>query len=96
MPPRRRPRVTPDEEVDWDELRLVINEENTRMSVASQHLAKCYFEMCKELKKTLECPICLEALDCSHCFSLLICGHFLHAGCLVQLRQNKCPVCRAE
>lgn len=93
--PRRRQQPQ-DEELDWDELRIVLDQQQARLSVCSNHLTKCYFEMCKELGKTLECPVCLEILSCSHCFSLLSCGHFLHAGCLVQLKQQKCPVCRSE
>ena len=94
--PRRRQPPPQDEEIDWDELQVIFENQKPRMSVCSQHLTKCYFEMSKELGKPLECPVCLEDLGCSHCFSLLSCGHYLHAGCLVQLRQAKCPVCRSE
>ena len=95
MPPRRRPRVTPDEEVDWDELRLIVEQDTHRLNIASQHLTKCYFDMVKELNKELECPICLDKLHAC-CSTLLCCGHYLHAGCLLRLQQQKCPVCRAE
>lgn len=94
--PRRRTTTPQDEELDWDELRLVINEKDTnRLKIASQHLTKCYFDMVKELNKELECPICLDKLH-TCCSTLLCCGHYLHAGCLLRLQQQKCPVCRAE
>jgi hypothetical protein len=95
MPPRRRTRQAQEEE-QWEELRLIIEEDEIpRLKIASEFLTTMYFSMVKDLNKQLECPICLERLhEC--CATLLGCGHHLHARCLLRMQQQKCPVCRAN
>lgn len=39
-----------------------------------------------------ECPICIEPLNCNVC--ILRCNHSFHVECILQLNNNKCPMCR--
>ena len=62
---------------------------------ASAFLTQQVWDMKKELKKSDECPICLEdVMKCRHCFSLLACGHVIHTSCFLHCRDQSCPVCR--
>ena len=40
------------------------------------------------------CACCLDALSTDSPLASLACGHAVHAHCLGQLQQNKCPLCR--
>ena len=44
----------------------------------------------------LECPICLENLNIDLDYSKTICKHQFHTSCLLQNKNNKCPLCRTD
>ena len=54
-------------------------------------------EMIKELKKKIECPICLEVIEVDH-LDISKCGHKYCKDCLGRLKQStkKCAVCRKK
>lgn len=63
--------------------------------VVSDHLTKQHYEMCVELRKQVECPVCMDdLLRCKHCYLLLRCGHAMHVTCYVRMLNDRCPVCR--
>ena len=53
--------------------------------------------MMSELKKKIECPVCLELIDTED-MEITRCGHKYHKNCIatVQANDNKCPTCRKK
>lgn len=102
--PRGRPRNQPppdyvendtDSDVGTDfDPTLVIEEIRPELKICSQHLSQNFFQMSVDLKKDLECVICMEKIDCKCCFTLLNCGHYFHGACLLQLQRKECPICK--
>ena len=43
-----------------------------------------------------DCCICLEILDKDNEIVSLDCKHMFHYNCLVNVKNNKCPLCRKE
>ncbi len=83
MPRGRQPTI---------EIEELLTEEKT----VSCYLADNYFDMCKQLKIDMECPICMESvMCCKKCFCLLRCGHAFHLSCWIKTEINNCPTCRA-
>ena len=66
----------------------------TEEKTVSCYLAENYFDMCKQLKIDLECPVCMDKLCCKKCFCLLRCGHYFHLSCWMKTELNNCPTCR--
>lgn len=78
------------------------------LHLCSNFLTESHWKMQKELKKTLECPICMTDLitpsptEMSRGYALLVCGHSQCLRCYFsQLHQAQtenelfaCPVCR--
>lgn len=63
-----------------------------RSNIVSDYLANQYYDLLKETKKEITCPVCMEEICCKKCFTLLRCGHYC---CLYEyVKMNKCPVCR--
>ena len=61
-------------------------------NIVSNYLSNQFYDMLKEAKKEVMCPICMEEICCKKCFTLLRCGHYC---CLYEyVKINKCPVCR--
>ena len=47
-----------------------------------------------EIVNILECSICLENLNIDTDYIKTICAHEFHTSCLLQVKNNKCPLCR--
>lgn len=43
-----------------------------------------------------ECPICLQELDDKDDLFTTTCNHTFHRSCIIQLKTDKCPLCRRE
>jgi hypothetical protein len=57
------------------------------------HLVSEIEEMNKALKKSIECPICLEVIEEGH-LKITICGHKFCDDCFPKL--DKCATCRRK
>ncbi len=60
-----------------------------------QHIKTELKEMIDELRKTCECPICLEVIQTED-MEITNCGHKFHKECLAKVTTNKCPTCRKK
>ncbi len=60
-----------------------------------QHIKTELKEMIDELRKTCECPICLEVIQTQD-MEITNCGHKFHKECLAKVTTNKCPTCRKK
>ncbi len=59
-------------------------------------LPYCYAHRNLSPTKNTDCPICLEEFNSGDAdVFLLSCAHQLHGGCLAQLRNDSCPICRS-
>ena len=95
MPPRRNQPVN-----------YIIQTED--LHLCSNFLTESFWQMARELKKSLECPVCMTDLidppknEMSRGFALLVCGHSQCLRCyctqLAQAQQENeafsCAVCR--
>ena len=84
-------------ERDYDHYRVIVNivEQQTELD---SFVKKQLIEMGAELKKTWECPICLEFIEKEN-LDITPCGHYYCKGCLKTLREQedaKCAVCRRK
>jgi hypothetical protein len=43
-----------------------------------------------------ECSICLENMDENKKHITLLCNHKFHFDCLINVKNNKCPLCRKQ
>jgi len=68
--------------------------QNNSPFFAADYLRKNHYEMKKDLKKDIECSICLEKICCDKCYSLLTCGHEFCLRCVIRCRE--CPLCRSS
>lgn len=61
------------------------------------HIKTELVDMMGELKKKIECPICLELIDTVE-MDITRCGHKYHKDCIAiaQANDNKCPTCRKK
>jgi hypothetical protein len=59
------------------------------------HIKTELIEMTAELKKKIECPICLEIIGTDE-MDITRCGHKYHKNCIEQVSNNKCPTCRKK
>jgi hypothetical protein len=62
------------------------------------HLSKEFFDMALELRKEMNCPICMEAVNRENVVHTF-CGHLYCQPCLDQLKaqpQPKCATCRRK
>ena len=98
MPPRGRNRTGDTYIIQTEDLHL-----------ASNYLTENYWKMVRELKKPLECPICMTDLinppptEMGRGYALLVCGHSQCLRCyFLQLHQAQqegenfvCAVCRS-
>jgi len=92
--PRRRRNQEEEVELDLTQLEDVVVAEEPKLNYCSRHLNQTFFKMAEDLKKDLDCIICLERICCKYCFTILNCGHYFHSSCLVQLKNQLCPTCR--
>lgn len=65
-----------------------------------EHIKSEYLDMMKELKKTWECPVCMDMIQPDN-LDITNCGHFFCKPCLATYKsQNandcKCPICRRK
>ncbi len=60
-----------------------------------EHVKTELKDMIDELRKTCECPICLEVINTED-MEITNCGHKFHKNCLAQIETNKCPTCRKK
>jgi len=63
-----------------------------------QHIRDCLLSMGAELKKTWDCPVCLEMIEPAN-LEITNCGHFFCKDCIVKYKAEhtddcKCPICR--
>ena len=96
MPPRNRSRVSN------QSFQIIIED----LHLCSTYLTSTYWKMAKDLKKSLECPICMTDLinpptdEMPGGFALRICGHSSCLKCYVnQMKESEdgivfCPICR--
>lgn len=96
MPPRRSNRF----ELGLSGQQLVVVEDRL---IAGRHLSQQFLSMCKELKRSVQCPVCLFE-PCHECLDRVmvvrLCGHLQCAVCVLAQQNEgdgdtKCPVCRA-
>jgi hypothetical protein len=62
------------------------------------HIKNEFIEMAKELRKTWECPICLEFIQPDN-LDITPCGHYYCKPCLHTIKAQptpKCGVCRRK
>ena len=62
------------------------------------HIKNEFLAMATELKKTWECPICLEFIQPDN-LDITPCGHYYCKGCLHTLKaqpEPKCGICRRK
>ena len=63
--------------------------------VVSKFLTSEYFDMAKELKRDIQCCVCLDPwLDCKRCACMMPCGHAYHFACFAQMQDGRCAICR--
>jgi len=72
----------------------------TTITALPEHIRAEYLVMMEELKKTWECPCCLEMISPNN-LDITNCGHFFCKGCLTTLKTTsgddcKCPICRRK
>lgn len=82
------------EYVNQESIYTVITNENKKIkcNISNIELNPKYNNL-YELKQNKECPICLETIhNADMCTTL--CNHTFHLSCLLQLNDNKCPICR--
>ena len=65
-----------------------------------EHIKTELLAMGEELRKTWECPICIDMIEPKN-LDITPCGHYFCKDCLAGLKQNnpndcKCPVCRRK
>jgi rubrerythrin len=68
-----------------------------------EHIKSEFLAMGAELRKTWECPVCIDMID-SQNLEITPCGHYFCKGCLSGLKTAaaavptdcKCPVCRRK
>ncbi len=68
--------------------------QNNAPFFAADYLRKNHYEMKKDLKKEIECAVCLEKICCDKCYTLLTCGHEFCLRCI--MRCPHCPLCRSH
>ena len=73
---------------------------NQTIDVLPEHIKSQYLEMMTELKKSWDCPICMEMIQPDN-LDITNCGHFFCKPCLTSLvgrtgEECKCPVCRRK
>ena len=87
------------------------NEVNTQLDTNTQHYNRMkmlveiipthikdeYIAMLKELKKTIECPICMNVID-NNDLQLSNCGHKYCKTCFDRILtdSNKCAICKKQ
>jgi hypothetical protein len=62
------------------------------------HIKEMIVQMSEELKKTWECPVCLDMIE-PKSLEITNCGHYFCKDCIVKYRSEHpvdcvCPVCR--
>lgn len=84
---------------DYDHYRVIVNVVKNTEEL-NEFVKKQLIEMGAELKKTWECPICLEFIEKDN-LDISPCGHYYCKGCFVNLKKQvddngfaKCAVCR--
>jgi len=71
---------------------------NTEDVAIPRHIKDAFCEMAIALKKTWECPICLEFIQPDN-LDITPCGHYYCKGCLHTLKaqpEPKCGICRRK
>lgn len=69
-----------------------------KIMVMPEHVKTEMKEMIEELRKHIECPICLDVIKTDD-MQITNCGHKFHASCLkeaIAISAPKCPTCRRE
>lgn len=64
------------------------------------HIINEFLTMAEELKKTWECPVCMEMIKPDN-LDITNCGHYFCKPCLVEFKSRnradcKCPMCRRK
>ena len=65
-----------------------------------QHIKEEFLKMGDELKKTWECPVCIDMIKPDN-LDITNCGHYFCKPCLKTYKENKgdecvCPICRRK
>ena len=72
--------------------------DEANMAGMPPHIKNEFIAMATELKKTWECPICLEFIQPDN-LDITPCGHYYCKGCLHTLKaqpEPKCGICRRK
>jgi hypothetical protein len=81
--------------VNYTRTQTVLNE-----GTIPEHIKAEILAMGTELKKTWECPVCMEMIQPNN-LDITNCGHYFCKPCLATYRQTnveecKCPICRRK
>ncbi len=90
--PRRRNNELQEIDIDVPPPQIVVRSHPPFF--AADYLRKNHYEMKKDLKKEIECAVCLEKICCDKCYTLLTCGHEFCLRCI--MRCPHCPLCRSH
>ena len=56
---------------------------------AADYLRKNHYQMKQDLKKEIECSVCLEKICCEKCYTLLSCGHEFCLRCIMNFMVSR-------